>query len=177
MRLKFMKAFRNTLLCISPPFPPPITIAITRAFLSTSLNTQLKEGDTLRDERAFRHEEVLTYSQLSHDRNPIHFDSASAQKAGFKDTVVHGMLYAGLFPSIIASHFPGAIYVSQTLQFKAPVCIGDNLITEVQALELREYRQKYRVKFATKCFKKEEMILVLDGEAVALLPSLFYNIK
>jgi len=41
----------------------------------------------------------------------------------------------------------GAIYVSQTLQFKAPVCIGDKLLTEVQALELREYMQKYRFNF------------------------------
>lgn len=154
-----------------------MTVTITQAFFSTSLNTQLKEGGTLRDERAFSHEEVLTYSQLSHDSNPIHFDTASAQRAGFKDTVVHGMLYAGLFPSIIASHFPGTIYVSQTLQFKAPVCIGDKLLTEVQALEVREYRQKYRVKFATKCFKKEGMLLVLDGEAVALLPSLFQCMK
>lgn len=171
----FMKAVRSTHLCFSSLFAPPITVTITRAFLSTSLNNQLKEGDTLRDERAFSREEVLTYSQLSHDSNPIHLDNSSAQRAGFKDAVVHGTLYAGLFPSLIASHFPGAIYVSQTLQFKAPVCIGDKLLTEVQALELREYRQKYRVKFATKCFKKEGMLLVLDGEAVALLPSLFYS--
>ena len=33
-----------------------------------------------------------------------------------------------------------------------------------------------RVKFATKCFKKEGMLLVLDGEVVALLPSLFYSV-
>ncbi|XP_057847862.1 3-hydroxyacyl-[acyl-carrier-protein] dehydratase, mitochondrial [Cryptomeria japonica] len=159
-----------------PPIPlPPPLITITRAFLSSSpLNAQLKEGDTLRKERGFTHQEVVKYSQLSQDSNPIHLDSAQAREAGFKDTVVHGMLYAGLFPSIIASHFPGAIYVSQTLQFKAPVCIEDKLLAEVQALELREHRKKYRVRFATKCFIKEGMLLVLDGEAVALLPNLDY---
>ncbi|KAH9299027.1 hypothetical protein KI387_030709, partial [Taxus chinensis] len=154
------------------PLPP---ITIKRSFLSSfSINTKLKEGDILRKERSFTHEEVVKYSQLSQDSNPIHLDSAQARKAGFKDTVVHGMLYAALFPSIIAFHFPGAIYVSQTLQFKAPVCIEDNLLAEVQALELREHRQKYRVRFATKCFRKEGMLLVLDGEAIALLPNLLY---
>ncbi|KAH9298725.1 hypothetical protein KI387_030407, partial [Taxus chinensis] len=143
MVLKLIRAFCQRIFNPSTSLHLP-PIKMTRWFLSSaSSNAQLKEGDILRKERSFTYEDVVEYSQLSQDSNPIHLDSAQAKESGFKDTVVHGMLYAALFPSIIAFHFPGAIYVSQTLQFKAPVCIDDNLLAEVQALELREHRQKY----------------------------------
>lgn len=53
----------------------------------------------------FSIEDVTAYSKVSHDSNPLHFDSESAKNAGFEDRVVHGMLVAALFPQIIASHF------------------------------------------------------------------------
>nr|XP_007141561.1 hypothetical protein PHAVU_008G206400g [Phaseolus vulgaris]ESW13555.1 hypothetical protein PHAVU_008G206400g [Phaseolus vulgaris] len=65
---------------------------------------------------------------------------------------------------------PGAVYVSQNLNFKFPVYIGDEIIGEVQATNLRENRNRYLAKFKTRCFKNGE--LVIDGEAVALLPTL-----
>ncbi|XP_020572359.1 uncharacterized protein LOC110019122 [Phalaenopsis equestris] len=84
--------------------------------------------------------------------------------------IVHGMLVASLFPSVISSNFPGAIYASQTLQFKLPVYIEDEVIAEVQATNMREHKNKYLVKFRTKCFKSQG--LLMDGEAMAILPTL-----
>ena len=40
--------------------------------------------------------------------------------AGFKGPIVPGMLCASLFPTIIARHFPGAVYLTQNLQFRRP---------------------------------------------------------
>lgn len=75
-----------------------------RGFSSLSSHT-LKVGDTLKDTRTFSSEDVLEYSKVSHDCNPLHFDSYSARSAGFEDRLVHGMLVASLFPQIISSHF------------------------------------------------------------------------
>uniref|UniRef100_A0A2C9V385 Thioesterase domain-containing protein n=1 Tax=Manihot esculenta TaxID=3983 RepID=A0A2C9V385_MANES len=66
---------------------------------------------------------------------------------------------------------PGAVYVSQILQFKSPVYIGEEVHGEVQALSIRENKRRYIAKFATKCFKKGEL-LIIDGEAMAILPTL-----
>lgn len=131
----------------------------------------LKTGDILRQSRIFSDEDVIDYSKVSHDSNPLHFDAGVAQNSGFEDRLVHGMLVAALFPRIIASRFPGAIYVSQSLQFKCPVYVGDEVRGEVQAVNIRESKKKYMVKFLTKCFKSGEL-LVIDGEAIAILPSL-----
>uniref|UniRef100_A0A0A9C0M3 Uncharacterized protein n=1 Tax=Arundo donax TaxID=35708 RepID=A0A0A9C0M3_ARUDO len=92
------------------------------------------------------------------------------------------MLVASLFPTIIAARFPGAVYASQTLNFAAPVYVGDEVIAQVQALHIRKTTaaansnittSRYVVKFATKCFvDEEEGSLAIDGEAMAVLPTL-----
>ncbi|KAL6341185.1 hypothetical protein AAG906_032301 [Vitis piasezkii] len=131
----------------------------------------LKTGDILRQTRTFSELDVLEYAKVSYDSNPLHFDSKCAQNAGFEAQIVHGMLVAALFPRIISSHFPGAIYVSQSLNFKLPVYIGDEIVSEVQATNIKESKKRYVTKFATKCFKNGG-VLVIDGEAMAVLPTL-----
>ncbi|XP_058074258.1 3-hydroxyacyl-[acyl-carrier-protein] dehydratase, mitochondrial [Magnolia sinica] len=146
-------------------------------FSSSSTSTAaipqlLKVGDVLRRSRRFSQEDVVEYSRLTHDVNPIHLRPESAREAGFDARpLVHGLLVAALFPRIIASHFPGAVYVSQSLQFKLPVYIEDEVVAEVQVTNLRENRKRYIAKFSTKCFKNGELI-VINGEAVAILPTL-----
>ncbi|OMO62774.1 Inositol monophosphatase [Corchorus olitorius] len=131
----------------------------------------LKIGDVLRHRRIFSDEDVVEYSRVSQDANPLHFDSESARAAGFEDRLVHGMLVASLFPRIIASHFHGAIYVSQNLHFRSPVYIGDEIVGQVQVVNIKENNQRYIAKFSTKCFKNGEL-LVIDGEAMTILPTL-----
>ncbi|XP_059649373.1 3-hydroxyacyl-[acyl-carrier-protein] dehydratase FERN, mitochondrial [Cornus florida] len=140
-------------------------------FSSSSASSRLKIGDILKQARTFSNADVVEYSKLSCDSNPLHFDSDCARNAGFGDRLVHGMLVASLFPRIIASHYPGAVYVSQSLQFRLPVHIGEDITGVVQATNIREIKKKYIVKFSTKCFKNDDQ-LVLDGEATAILPTL-----
>ncbi|XP_026413674.1 uncharacterized protein LOC113309470 [Papaver somniferum] len=141
------------------------------SFATSSTGTcVLKVGDVLRQSRKFSEQDVTEYSKLTHDINPLHFDSDFARSCGFEDRIVHGMLVASLFPRIIASHFPGAIYVSQSLQFKLPVYVDEEVEAQILALNIREFRNKNIVKFSTKCFKDGEL-LAIGGEAVALLPA------
>lgn len=145
--------------------------SLSLRFFTSATPQVLKPGDVLRKARLFSEEDVLQYSKVSCDSNPLHTDSAAARNVGFEGPVVHGMLVASLFPHIISSHFPGAVYVSQSLNFKFPVYVGDQIIGEVQATNLRENKNRYIAKFKTRCFKNGEL-LVIDGEALALLPTL-----
>ncbi|KAG9457285.1 hypothetical protein H6P81_001793 [Aristolochia fimbriata] len=150
-------------------FSGRIARPIAASFSSTT-NPLLKVGDVLRKPRTFNHLDLVNYAELTSDYNPIHFDSGFAKEEGFEDRVVHGMLVATLFPRVIASHFPGAVYVSQSLQFKLPVYIGNEAVAEVKALNIRENKKRYLAKFSTKCFRDGD--LVIDGEALAILPTL-----
>lgn len=120
-----------------------LTKPLVSSFSSSGFSSLSVAGDILKQARVFASSDVLEYSKVSLDSNPLHFDLESAQKAGFEDRLVPGMLAASLFPRIIASHFPGAVYVSQSLQFKSPVYIGEEIIGEVQATNIRAIKNKY----------------------------------
>ncbi|PWZ37048.1 (R)-specific enoyl-CoA hydratase [Zea mays] len=162
-------------------FPLVRTTATTTSAVS-SPPAVLSVGHALRERRRFTEDDVAAFAAVSGDRNPVHLDDAVARElSGFqRGRVVHGMLVASLFPSVIAASFPGAVYASQTLKFAAPVYVGDEVVARVKALNIRmigatncSTTSRYLVKFATKCFMdKEEGSAAIEGEAMAVLPTL-----
>ncbi|KAI3461405.1 hypothetical protein Pfo_018068 [Paulownia fortunei] len=143
----------------------------TLKYCSSSALDVLRLGDVLKQTRIFSMSDITEYSKLTHDSNPLHFDLECARNAGFTDIPVPGMLVASMFPRIIASHFPGAVYVKQNLDFMSPVFVGDKIIGEMQASNIRQMKQKFMVKFVTTCFKDGD-IVVIGGEATTILPTL-----
>ena len=110
---------------------------------------------------------IRAFADVSGDRNPVHLDAGFAATTLFKDRIAHGMLSAGLISAVVGMELPGigAIYVSQTLNFKAPVKIGDTVVATVKILELMPKR---RVRFATVCTVAGKV--VVEGEAVMMVP-------
>lgn len=126
-----------------------------------------RAGDVCRATRTFTEGDVAAFAALSHDSNPLHADASFAEGGRFGQPVVHGMLYASMFSAVIGQRSPGAVYVSQTLQFRKPVHLGDTLTAEV---EVRRVGGAGRLlDFATRCTNQREE-LVLDGEARCLMP-------
>ena len=79
------------------------------------------------------------------------------------------MLTAGYISAVFGTQLPGpgAIYVSQTLNFRAPVKIGDHVVAKVQVSEL--FPEKRRVRFSCVCSVAE--LVVLEGEAMLMVPT------
>ena len=115
----------------------------------------------------FTDDDVRAFAQTTGDANPIHVDEDYAAETRFGRRIVHGMLTASLISATIANDLPGvgSIYVSQTLQFKAPVFIGETITATVEVTAV----QRRFVTLATRC-AKQDGTLVIDGEAVVLLP-------
>ncbi|KAJ1261386.1 hypothetical protein BS78_09G025800 [Paspalum vaginatum] len=164
----------------------PLVRTATTSAASPPPPAVLRVCDVLRERRRFTEADVATYAAVSGDRNPVHIDDAVARELGGfqRGRVVHGMLVASLFPSVIAARFPGAVYASQTLKFVAPVYVGDKVVARVEALHIRmtavansSTGSRYVVKFATKCFadEEEEGSLAIFGEAMAVLPTLEFS--
>ncbi|KAK9058605.1 hypothetical protein SSX86_023447 [Deinandra increscens subsp. villosa] len=145
--------------------------ALFNYILSSRYSTSLlKTGDKLKQTRIFSSQDLVDYSKVSFDANPLHLDPEYARNAGFKDIIVPGMLVASFFPRIIATHFPGAVYASQTLHFRLPVYVEEEIIGEVEATSIRVSKNKHIAKFITRCYNNG--VIVLDGEAMAVLPTL-----
>ena len=112
---------------------------------------------------------IGAFADVSGDRNPVHVDAEYAATTMFKERIAHGMLSAAYISAVFGMQLPGpgAIYISQTLNFKAPVKIGDTVVTTVKVAEL--VPEKKRAKFECVCTVNGKP--VVQGEAVLMVPA------
>lgn len=113
-------------------------------------------------------EMIRAFADLSGDCNPVHLDDAYAAGTRFGRRIAHGMIAAGLISATIANDLPGpgAVYLSQSLQFKVPVFPGDTVTATVEVRAVRP--DKPIVTLATTC-TTQAGTLVLEGEAVVFV--------
>ena len=112
--------------------------------------------------------DVIGFAQLSGDENPIHLSDIYASKTRFGQRIAHGLYTASLISAVLGTRLPGpgAVYLSQTLNFKAPVKIGDVVAINVEVVELTEKGRRCRLY----CEALVDGQPVLDGEAIVLVP-------
>jgi 3-hydroxybutyryl-CoA dehydratase len=113
--------------------------------------------------------DIVLFAGVSGDTNPVHLDQTFAEKTPFKTRIAHGMLSAGFISTVIGTKLPGpgAIYMSQTLRFKAPVKIGDTVTATCTVTEI--IPEKKRAVLQTIC--KVGDTVVIEGEALIMVPS------
>lgn len=112
---------------------------------------------------------IVAFAEISGDRNPVHLDADYAATTMFKERIAHGMLSAAYISAVFGMELPGpgAIYMSQTLKFKAPVKIGDTVVTTVKVAELMP--EKRRARFECVCTVDDKP--VIEGEAMLMVPA------
>ena len=107
---------------------------------------------------------VEKFSNLSGDLNPLHMDNEFAESSSFKKRIVHGMLLASFFSQLIGMKLPGknALYFSQTLNFRSPCYIDDEIQVVGEVTEKSDSTQIITV--STSIFNKSKTCLI-DGIA------------
>ena len=113
--------------------------------------------------------DIVAFADVSGDRNPVHLDADYAATTMFKERIAHGMLSAAYISAVFGMKLPGpgAIYISQSPKFKAPVKIGDTVVTTVRVAEL--VPEKRRERFECVCTVNDKP--VVEGEAVLMVPT------
>jgi acyl dehydratase len=152
-------------------------------------------------QKSFSASDVLAFGGACGDWNPVHYQSGYDEKLGealaswaadpasdggkmplpsrgrsgiarFPGPIVHGMLTASLIGTLFASHLPGAIYLSQSIAFKAPVFYEEQVTARI---EVTKIEKKNRVTCRTVVEKKNaagETVIVIEGEAKVMVESL-----
>lgn len=130
--------------------------------------TTLTLGQKTTRTQTITDEMVRAFAALTGDTNPIHLDEEFAATTRFGRRIAHGMLAASMISAALANDLPGpgTVYLSQSLQFKAPVYLGDTITAIVEVKSLRD--DKPIVTLATTCINQENGT-VLEGEAVVLI--------
>ncbi|MFT5507088.1 MAG: 3-hydroxybutyryl-CoA dehydratase [Hyphomicrobiaceae bacterium] len=113
--------------------------------------------------------DIQSFAEITGDHNPVHLDEVYAAKSQFKGRISHGMLTAGYISAVFGMRLPGpgAIYVSQTLNFRRPVRIDDLITTSVKVVELLPLKRC--VRFECVCSNGEGKV-VLQGDAMLMVP-------
>ena len=105
--------------------------------------------------------------QISGDINPVHLNDDFAAGTIFKQRIAHGFLTASLFSTVLGTKLPGpgCIYLSQSLKFRAPVHIGDEVVATLRVTSLDP--EKARATLA--CAGAVNGKTVVEGEAVMMV--------
>jgi 3-hydroxybutyryl-CoA dehydratase len=134
----------------------------------TTYLDELKVGMTASTGKTITEADILLYAAVSTDTNPLHINAEAAAAGPFGQRVAHGMLTAGLISAVLGTGLPGpgAVYLGQTLRFRAPVKIGDTVTATVEVTDINV--EKKRATLKTVCTVAGKP--VIDGEATVLVP-------
>lgn len=126
---------------------------------------QLNIGDTNVYEKTITDADVLLFSAVSGDSNPMHMNDEFAKKSKFGRRIAHGALTSSLISTTLTRAFPTSIYISQYTEFCAPVYIGDTIRVVVTC---EEKQGKGRVRMKTEGFNQHGE-RVITGEGITKL--------
>ena len=137
--------------------------------LRTLFFEDLSVGMTEKLSKTVASSDVVGFAEVTGDRNPIHLSEHFAAKTPFGTRIAHGLYTASLISAVLGTRLPGpgAIYISQSLNFRAPVKIGDTVDVYVTVAEL--FPDKFRARLTCTCSVSGQV--VLDGEAWVKVPS------
>jgi len=113
--------------------------------------------------------DILMFTAVSGDTNPVHLDEDYAATTRFEGRIAHGMLSAALISGVLGTQLPGpgTVYMSQTLRFRGPVKPGQTVTATVTVVELNA--EKKRATLTTVCTVAGKP--VIEGEALVMVPS------
>ena len=113
--------------------------------------------------------DVVGFAEVTGDRNPIHLSEHFAARTPFGTRIAHGLYTASLISAVLGTRLPGpgAVYISQTLNFRAPVKIGDTVEVKVTVAEMQPDMRRARQTNTS----RDDGEAVLDGEAWVKVPA------
>lgn len=122
-------------------------------------------GDTASRARRVRAEDIELFTELTGDRNPLHYDEQAAERSRFGRIIVQGGVTSGLLNAVVAEDLPGpgSVFLHVDWSFKAPVAPGDEITAEVEVLEAREDKPITKLRTTV---SNQEGTVVLDGTAL-----------
>ena len=129
----------------------------------------LQPGMTASIAKTVTEADVVLFAGISMDTNPVHLNEEYARTTRFEGRIAHGMLSAGFISAVLGTKMPGAgaIYLGQTLKFKAPVRIGDTVVATLTVKEV--IVEKKRCVMESICRVGDTV--VIEGESTLLCTS------
>lgn len=117
-------------------------------------------GHTERFTVTVTEEMMKSFCGISGDMNPLHGSSSYAQKKGYPDKVVYGMLTASFLSTLAGVWLPGerSLIHQVEAEFPSPVYVGDSLTVEGTVKEKNDTFRFLVVKVVIKNQKGQKVL-------------------
>jgi acyl dehydratase len=122
-------------------------------------------GEVARRTRTVQARDIELFTELTGDRNPLHYDEEAAGRSRFGGIIVQGGVTSGLLNAVVAEDLPGpgTVFLHVDWDFKAPVRPGDEITAEVEVLEAREDKPLTTLRTT---ITNQDGTVVLNGSAL-----------
>ena len=121
-------------------------------------------GTTARRTKTVSSADIVRFTEITGDRNPLHYDAALASATRFGGLIVQGGVTSGLLNAVVAEDLPGpgSVFLEVGWRFLAPVRPGDEITAEVEVLDRRDDKPIGTLRTT---ITNQHGITVLDGTA------------
>jgi len=115
--------------------------------------------------RAVRAEDIERFTEISGDRNPLHYDTEAAAATKFGEIIVQGGVTSAILNAVVAEKLPGpgSVFLHVDWNFRAPVRPGDTIRGEVEVLDCRTDKPITRLRTTV---TRDDGVVALEGTAL-----------
>lgn len=126
--------------------------------------SEIQLGAVYQFSKEISKQDVMDFAKLTDDFNPLHVDPDFAKKTSFKKNIIHGMLSASFFSTLVGMYCPGenSLFMSQTVKFKLPLYYDDKIMIKGTVIAKNESVKLITLK--TEILKGEN--IAVEGEAI-----------
>ena len=124
-----------------------------------------KTGDVAEMSRLVTAADIESFTDISGDRNPLHYDAQAAKSSRFGEIVVQGGITSAILNAVVAEKLPGpgTVFLNVNWDFKAPVRPGDTITGRVEVTSAREDKPITTLRTMV---TRDDGTVALDGTAV-----------
>ncbi|ABS28416.1 MaoC family dehydratase [Anaeromyxobacter sp. Fw109-5] len=122
-------------------------------------------GQRAERSRRVEAEDIRRFTDLSGDRNPLHYDEAAARASRFGEIIVQGGVTSAILNAVVAEDLPGpgTVFLHVDWSFKAPARPGDTITGAVEVVKVREDKPITELKTTV---TRGDGVVALEGTAL-----------
>jgi acyl dehydratase len=129
-------------------------------------------GQVARRSRQISERDIELFTEMTGDRNPLHYDESAAARSRFGGIIVQGGVTSGLLNALVAEDLPGpgSVFLHVDWSFRAAVRPGDTITAEAEVVDVREDKPICTLRTT---ITNQDGTVVLDGTALVYRDPLY----